>query len=69
MDKKEYITPTFTVVSFKIEHGYALSYVGAGPNNAFLGLIGLEQDIAEGYNAQGQQNWHQSETNYFGSNW
>ena len=67
MEKKEYITPTFTVVSFKIEHGYALS--GYGPQNTFLGLIGLEQDIAEGYNAQGQQNWHQSETNYFGSNW
>lgn len=65
MEKKEYITPTFTVVSFKIEQGYALS--GYGQQNTFLGLLGLEQDIAEDYNAQGQQNWHQS--NYFGSSW
>ena len=65
--KKEYIAPTLTVVTFKIERGFALSNA-LGPQNSFLGLLGLEADL-EDYNAQGQQKWYESETNYFGTGW
>lgn len=40
---------------------------GFGPQNAFLGLIGMQADMEAGYNNQGQENWHESE--YFGNDW
>lgn len=55
MEKKEYIAPTLTAVSFRVERGYALSG-GFGPQNAFLGLIGMQADMEAGYNNQGQEN-------------
>ena len=70
MEKKEYIAPTLTVVTFKVERGYALSNGrGYGSQNSFLSLIGLETDmmVMESYNSQGQQNWHESD--YFGDEW
>ena len=66
MEKKQYIAPMLTVVTFKVERGFALSN-GFGPQNSFLGLVGLETDQVQGYNTQGQQNWHESD--YFGSGW
>lgn len=66
MEKKEYIAPTLTAVSFRVERGYALSG-GFGPQNAFLGLIGMQADMDAGYNEQGQENWHESD--YFGNDW
>ena len=67
MEMKEYIAPTLTAVTFKIEQGFALSN-GYGPQNAFLGLITMETDMAEdNYNSQGQENWHES--TYFGNSW
>jgi len=63
MNKKEYIAPTLTVVTFKTERGYAAS--GYGPDHAFLGLLSLE--FENDYNAQGQENWNESSA--FGSAW
>ena len=65
MNKKEYTAPTLTVVTFKTERGYAASITGYGPNATLLGLLSLNSD--EGYNDQGQQNWHESD--YFGDTW
>ena len=65
MEKKQYIAPTLTVVTFKMERGYSAS--GYGPDKAFLGLFDIES--VDGYNNQGQQNWSGSESNPFGDSW
>lgn len=56
--KKEYVAPTLTVVTFKVEKGFASSE------------FRLFQDLQlfnEDYNDQAQENWHESSD--FGSDW
>ena len=55
--KKQYIAPTLTVVTFKAEHGYA------GSGMVSMALFQMENDA---YNAYGQENWEE-EGNLFGS--
>ena len=55
-DKKEYIAPVLTVVTFKTERGYAVSTVS---------LFHL-QEGEDLFNEQSQENWTE-EGNLFGS--
>lgn len=61
--KKEYIAPTLTVVTFKTEHGYALSGL-----RMFQDQMLFEQDYDARYNSQAQENWSE-DNSYFGSGW
>ena len=62
--KKEYIAPTLTVVSFKMEQGYAMSSV-----RLFQDLILFGDDYDDDYyNTQAQEIWEEDD-NYFGSGW
>lgn len=56
--KKEYVAPTLTVVTFKVEQGFASSE------------IRLFQDLQlfNGYNDQAQENWTE-DNNSFGNGW
>ena len=53
-DKKEYIAPELTVVTFKTERGYAASADGA-VKSAFIGLLSLSGESS--YNTFGNENW------------
>ncbi len=66
--KKEYIAPTLTVVSFKMEHGYAASGL---TNNLrlFLDQFEIDGNLAPGYNSYAQQKWEDEGDGYFGSGW
>ena len=59
MDTKEkYIAPALTVVTFKVERGFALSTPNQFEMNNFVLFQELEQEIANrDYNANSQQNW------------
>ena len=61
--KKEYIAPKLTVVSFKMEQGYAVSGV-----RLFQDQILLIDDYDEKYNMHAQEKW-ESGGNYFGETW
>ena len=66
--KKDYIAPQLTVVSFKIEQGFAQS------GEVSLRLFqDAELDIINNnyndYNEYNQENWHQGSSNIFGSGW
>jgi hypothetical protein len=61
MNKKEYIAPILTVVTFKVEQGYATSY----QSTTFLDLFTIE--ATQDYNDQAQENWHESSD--FGDRW
>ena len=54
-DKKKYIAPELTVVSFKVEHGYAAS--GYGPAKAFIGLLSISGDDATYNTTTGIGDW------------
>ena len=60
--KKQYIAPELTVVSFKMEKGYAAS--GEEP---FIQRL-LFGGSADGYNSQGQEEWS-TDNSTFGSSW
>ena len=60
--KRTYIAPELTVVSFKIEQGFATS--GTCTMHLFQDLT----EFNDGYNASGQQNWTQ-DTKFFGNDW
>ena len=63
--KRTYIAPMLTVVSFKIEQGFATS--GTCTMRLFQ-----DADMAEinnDYNASGQENWYQDGNNLFGNGW
>ena len=62
--KKQYIAPELTVVEFKVEKGYADSQGGEQPFILRLFFGGS----ADGYNAQGQEEWD-SDNSTFGSSW
>lgn len=64
-NKKQYIAPELTVVSFHVEHGFIMSNI---PQNSFrmFFMNGIPQD---GYNAQGQQEWMDDQSNIFGNSW
>ena len=55
--KKEYVAPTLTVVTFKVEQGFTAS-------TEFC----LFQDILLNYNNQAQENWTVQD-NSFGNGW
>lgn len=61
--KKEYIAPNLTVVSFKMEQGYAVSDV-----RLFQDFILFNEDYDDKYNTQSQEIW-ESGGNYFGETW
>ena len=61
--KKQYIAPMLTVVSFKVENGYAAS--GFATLNLFHEEI--LDDPYSGYNSSNQENWCESEQNFFGN--
>ena len=63
--KKQYIAPELTVVSFKMEKGYATSGLLPEPEAPFI--LGLFGD-ADGYNSQGQQVWEEDNST-FGTVW
>ena len=65
--KKEYIAPTLTVVSFKVEHGYAASGLGLSLR-LFQDQILFDQDFNPSYNTQAQEMWEE-EDDYFGYGW
>ena len=56
MEKKHYIAPTLTVVTFKPERGYAGS----------IALLSLFQAEHDDYNTYNQENWDE-EGSLFGS--
>ena len=57
--KKEYIAPTLTVVTFKVEQGFAASSV--------FHFQLFNEDNSDNYNSQAQENWHESSN--FGTDW
>ena len=64
--KKDYIAPQLTVVSFKIEQGFAQS---GGVSLRLFQDISLDYAIDDNYNDYNQENWHQGSSNIFGSSW
>lgn len=63
--KKEYIAPKLTVVSFKMEQGYAVSDV-----RLFQDYILFNEDYDAKYNTQSQEIWlPTNDDEYFGSVW
>ena len=60
MKRKEYVAPVLTVVSFKVEQGFAMS--GFATMELFHDL---EQDDLYNYNTP--ENWYEPEQNIFGS--
>ena len=65
-NKKQYLVPELTVVSFHVERGFTIS-------NSKFHMI-LPDEITEGgntYNNQGQQMWTEqnSNDNIFGTSW
>lgn len=62
MKRKEYIAPELTVVSFKMERGFALS--GFATMDLFHELE--QEDL---YNASNQENWYYEEDNNFFGSW
>ena len=66
--KKEYIAPTLTVVSFKMEQGYAASGLLNGLR-LFQDQMLFNEDYLPGYNAQAQEYWSEEGTDdsYFGT--
>ncbi|MBP5536435.1 MAG: hypothetical protein J6X62_06540 [Bacteroidales bacterium] len=48
MNKRQYIAPTLTVVTFAVEHGFAYSGIGLAQPNP---------NAPEDYNDQAQENW------------
>ena len=54
--KKQYIAPALTVVTFKVEQGYATSTGLQSTSKLDLFTLAYEDD----YNAQAQENWHES---------
>lgn len=61
-NKREYTAPVLTVVSFKAEKGYAGSGVFAT-----MDLFHDLEELDDNYNSQNQENWYESEQNFFGS--
>ena len=65
MNKRQYIAPGLTVVTFKVEQGFNASSNSTGYNpTSFLDMFTLTQE--ENYNAQAQENWNDG-GNVFGS--
>ncbi len=58
--KKQYLPPTITVVTFKVENGYASS--------GFLKMFFMP-DETDFYNASGQENWSHDDGGTFGDGW
>lgn len=58
-EKKQYVAPELTVVSFKVEMGFS----GSGTEKISLFHYLEDNDY---YNAQNQENWYE-ETNFFDS--
>ena len=61
--KKQYQAPELTAVSFKAEKGYAAS----NPEEPFIQRL-FFGGSAQGYNAQGQEEWSTDNTT-FGNSW
>ena len=62
--KKEYIAPTLTVVSFKVEQGYS----GSAEFSLFQDFQLLRLNDDDDYNSQAQEIWSE-DNSYFGSGW
>lgn len=62
--KKEYIAPTLTVVSFKVEQGYS----GSAEFRLFQDFQLLRLNDDDDYNSQAQEIWSE-DNSYFGSGW
>ena len=60
--KKEYIAPTLTVVSFKMEQGYAASGL-----RLFQDDERFHQDFDLGFSNQSQEIWTEDNSSYFGT--
>ena len=60
--KREYLAPALTVVEFKAEKGYAVSGEQPFIQRLFFG------GSADGYNAQGQEEWD-TDNETFGNSW
>ena len=61
MNKRQYIAPALTVVTFKVEQGFATST--GFQSTQFLDMFLLQQE--EEYNDQAQENWHEGGDNLF----
>ena len=56
---RQYIAPTLTVVTFKVEQGFAGSNNPTGYNStSFLDMFLLQSN--NDYNDQAQENWHEN---------
>lgn len=62
--KKEYVAPTLTVVTFKVEQGFAAST----EFRLFQDFQLFYEDYDDDYNNQAQENWTEQD-NYFGNGW
>lgn len=56
-DKKQYIAPALTVVTFKVELGFALSNPTGYQSTNMLDMFLLQSN--DNYNNQAQENWHE----------
>lgn len=65
--KRTYIAPDLTVVSFKIEQGFTVSDISTSSMRLFQDA--RFDEIDNGYNASGQQNWSQEGNHFFGNGW
>lgn len=63
--KKEYVAPTLTVVTFKVEQGFTAST----EFRLFQDFQLFNEDYESRYNDQAQENWTTDQNNYFGSGW
>lgn len=63
--KKEYVAPTLTVVTFKVEQGFAAST----EFRLFQDFQLFNEDYNNYYNNQAQENWEEPDNNYFGTIW
>ena len=63
--KKQYIVPSLTVVTFKMEQGYANS-TPSYQSTGFLDMFTLTME--DGYNANAQENWHEYDNGSGSSN-
>jgi hypothetical protein len=58
MKKKQYISPSVIAVEFKMERGYAISFL----------RFTMDEQALDDFNDYGQENWDEDQnSNFFGS--
>ena len=68
-NKKQYLVPELTVVSFHVEHGF--NYSTSSSNKFHMFFQDMITEDGNTYNNQGQQVWNDenSNSNIFGETW